>query len=83
MKIVINKCFGGFGLSPSAVKELAKLQGKKCYFFSRDWSTNIKKMLTLEEVDKKGFWEAYDTKEIKYTDGFYEKHYLTSRPNGS
>jgi len=33
MKIVINKCYGGFGLSPLAIKELAKLNKKKCYFF--------------------------------------------------
>jgi hypothetical protein len=33
MKIVINKCYGGFGLSPRAVKRLAELNGKPCFFF--------------------------------------------------
>jgi hypothetical protein len=33
MKIVINKCYGGFGLSPLAFKRLAKLQGKQVYFY--------------------------------------------------
>jgi hypothetical protein len=32
-KIVINKRYGGFSLSPLAVKRLAELNGKECYFF--------------------------------------------------
>lgn len=33
MKIAINNSYGGFSLSPLAVKRLAELQGKECYFF--------------------------------------------------
>lgn len=33
MKIVINVCFGGYSLSPKAVKRLAEIQGKECYFY--------------------------------------------------
>jgi len=33
MRVVINVCFGGFGLSNKALKRLAELQGRKCYFF--------------------------------------------------
>jgi len=33
MKVAINACFGGFGLSPLAVKRLAELQGRECHFF--------------------------------------------------
>ena len=33
MKIVINKSYGGFSLSPKAVKWLAEKRGQKCYFF--------------------------------------------------
>jgi len=29
MKVAINACFGGFGLSPEAVSELKKLGGKE------------------------------------------------------
>jgi hypothetical protein len=36
MKIAINTCFGGFGLSKKAVKRMAELQGKECYFFYID-----------------------------------------------
>jgi len=31
MKIVINKCFGGFGLSPLAIEEYAKRKGITLY----------------------------------------------------
>jgi hypothetical protein len=33
-KVVINACFGGFSLSPLAVKRMAELQGRECYFFA-------------------------------------------------
>ena len=33
MKIVVNKCFGGFGLSPIAIKEYLKLKGKEAFFY--------------------------------------------------
>jgi hypothetical protein len=33
MKVVINKCFGGFSLSPKAIRRLAELKGRKCFFF--------------------------------------------------
>jgi len=34
-KIVINSCFGGFGLSPEAATMLAHLQRKKLYFYEQ------------------------------------------------
>ena len=41
MKIVINRCYGGFGLSSSAVKEYLKLKGKKCFFYKEDYVNKI------------------------------------------
>lgn len=35
-KIVINSCFGGFGLSPAAIHRLAELKGRPCYFFRQE-----------------------------------------------
>lgn len=35
MKIVINKCFGGFGLSYKACKEYLKRQGKECFCYKQ------------------------------------------------
>lgn len=57
MKVVINKCFGGFGLSPLAIKEYAKLIGKECYFFKgglREPYTSI----DLEEATKEGLFNT-------------------------
>lgn len=34
MKIVLNKTFGGFGLSSQAIEEIAKRKGKKIYLFT-------------------------------------------------
>lgn len=33
MKIVINRCFGGFGLSPLAIRKYLSKKGKECYFY--------------------------------------------------
>lgn len=49
-KIVINRCYGGFGLSPLAYNRLAELQGKPCYFFSHDYKTQKFSPLTLEHA---------------------------------
>ena len=56
MKLVINKCFGGFSLSPLAVKRLAELQGKECFFF--DYKDTP---LTLEEATGVNFFMAFST----------------------
>lgn len=58
MKIVINKCFGGFSISPKAIKRLAELKGDKCFFFKSDFTlTEPTKYIpvTLEEAEKEWF----------------------------
>lgn len=45
MKIVINKCYGGFGLSLLAKKRYCELVGKKAYFYKTkrgDYNTLIR-----------------------------------------
>ena len=34
MKVVINKCFGGYGLNMKAQKEIGKLKGMQLYFYT-------------------------------------------------
>ena len=59
MKVVINKCFGGFGLSPLAIKRLAELKGKPCYFFNRVLGLEIDSApVEIQEV-KGLLWSAY------------------------
>jgi len=35
MKIVVNRCFGGFGLSGKAIKRYLELTGRECYFYKQ------------------------------------------------
>src|ERR1700690_1726237 len=68
MKVVINACFGGFGLSPLAIKRWAELKGRPCYFF-----TNVREPLdlhkyvpiTLEQTEKEFMWFAFDTSNVE------------------
>jgi hypothetical protein len=57
-EIVVNKCFGGFSLSPLAVKEIAKRRGRPCFFYKvnigQDYSP-----ISLEEATKEWCWAAY------------------------
>jgi len=59
MKVVINKCYGGVGLSPKAVKRFCELEGRECYFFNQDNST------------KKRKWIPVPLKEAQRTNGFH------------
>jgi len=68
MKVVINVCFGGFSLSPRAMKRLAELNGRECYFFvfQREPKIDFEVLLpiTLEELEAKndrlGMFSAFD-----------------------
>ena len=59
MKVVINECYGGFGLSPLAIKRYAELNGKECYFFKLSLTEDNNKSITLEEANKEFCWVAY------------------------
>lgn len=67
MKVAINICFGGFSLSPLAVKRMAELQGRECYFFHNarkaDGHIDLDRLenISLEQATDEGlFWNAYD-----------------------
>lgn len=57
MEIVINKCFGGFGLSPKAVSRLAELKGMKAYFFTLGFGEK-RRMISEEEAYSEFSWVA-------------------------
>ena len=54
MKIVINVCFGGFGLSPLALKEYTKLKGKECYFFNNSYGKPYES-IEIENAGRLGY----------------------------
>ena len=61
MKVAINVCFGGFRLSRAAVKRMAELQGRACYFFTHDLK-NIDRYLPSDEKPEGRdlFFTAFD-----------------------
>lgn len=62
MKIAINTRDGEFGLSKKAVKRLAELQGRPCFFFKPVGPT-LGYAPTTEE-DTYPFWEAFDIPDL-------------------
>ena len=48
-KIVINNCYGGFSLSPIAIKRFYELKGILIYFYTYDKSTLYRKDHKLRE----------------------------------
>lgn len=65
MKIVINRCYGGFGLSPLAVKRLAELKGKECYFFKVSLDRICESRYTpisLDAASSQMTWFAFSVK---------------------
>lgn len=63
MKIVINRCFGGFGLSRSAVKRIAELSGRPCYFFTHARDKDrmlLDSYAPLAEGEEPFMWMAFD-----------------------
>lgn len=78
-KIAYNNCFGGFGLSPLAQKEYAKLKGIDLFFYKQtkhSWKHGIEEYIKINDI------ENYDSHSIHgYTkdygdvfDGEYEKN---------
>ena len=46
-EVVINSCYGGFGLSPKAIKRYLELKGKQCFVY-----LNNVKLETNEKIER-------------------------------
>src|ERR1019366_8542768 len=81
-KVVINKCFGGFELSVPAIKRLAELKGRECYFFTeaRDKDDNFDYEHLIRLSDKEAeqtFCYAYDVPSLDgWTKDERAEHYM-------
>lgn len=54
MKLVINSCYGGFNLSPKAIKRYLELKGKEAYFYKQtkyNWSDNNVEFQRVDNLD--------------------------------
>ena len=77
MKVVINRCYGGFSLSAAGTKEFYKRKGKKCYFFAGMGREPYRK---ATERDLAGmFWHCFDIPNPNRKAS--DRHYLTNRPD--
>lgn len=56
VKVVINVCFGGYGLSYKALKRICDIQGKKIYAFkskyNSDYSQTTYEPISIEESER-------------------------------
>ena len=59
MKVVVNKCFGGYSLSPLATKEIATLKGKECYFFDYSFQNRTYTPLDITKCSTALMWSAF------------------------
>lgn len=83
-KIVLNKCFGGFGLSNKAIEMYLKLKGKKAFFYTQTkYKHRDGKELheRLKDTDSESYFTDVFTgdKGDSYTDekgdDFYDNHF--------
>lgn len=66
MKIVINRCFGGFGLSHKAVMRYAELKGITLYPYVTDYeSKKFDRMVPYDPVKNKNTLVHYYTKPLE------------------
>lgn len=54
MKIVINTCYGGFGLSPKGERRYLELAGHKSYFYKQskyNWQNGETEFVRVDNID--------------------------------
>ena len=54
MKLVINSCYGGFHLSPKALKRYLELKGKNAYFYKQtkyEYRDGIDEFTRIDDID--------------------------------
>ena len=67
MRLAINACYGGFGLSPKALRRFAELRGRNCFFFQNHPPGQIGLLdlhrywpISDTEAEQAVFWSAFD-----------------------
>ncbi len=78
MKIIINSCYGGFGISKKAEIEYLKRKGKECFFYRDDIGSDI--ITKIKDGDKCFIHHTF-TKDLGDTSTFKgaTEHYFYDR----
>lgn len=79
MKVVINTCYGGFSLSPLAIKRLAELNGKECFFFKQNYSEGQSTYIKTDNPEDLGLF--FHASSVENFDPENSEHYLDQRPD--
>ena len=74
MKVIINSCYGGFGLSKFAYKELLRRKGKECYFYEHKFEDGYYRIDNIEEAEKYLFVTVSTKDYGKFTEEIAEEH---------
>ena len=66
MELVINRCYGGFGLSQLAVREYLKRKGKECFAYN-DENIGSGKLYRQTKIENANIFSIYTTKDFGET----------------
>lgn len=82
MKIVINKCYGGFSISPLATLEYYKLKNIKAFLFKENYNNSIKSYISTKDLEDNNLSIiAFSIDNPNETDSkILWDNYLTNRP---
>lgn len=61
MKIVINRCFGGFGLSDKAIEMIMERKGLNCYRYEIQFKRNGEEYIRVDNFSSGNLLGAYYT----------------------
>lgn len=56
MKVILNKCFGGFGVSREGYKLYCEKIGKTAYFYKPDYNNHIYVKETKQDIKGLSFY---------------------------
>lgn len=86
MKIVVNRCFGGFGLSGKAIKRYLELTGRECYFYKQTkyGFKDGREEYSITNEDNNGMFVTCSTKYLgdkinEVPEEYYFSHYNIER----